>query len=172
MKTYREFITEAKRMRVLRTAHYTKPEHKEKILQHGFGPSRSGKYHPRDTENTVYTTPSSRIGKDYGKSRVNLKLINPKIHKTAPRKDYFDKYQQASETERRKMKVPDEHSKELISRGAKVVKVPDAHHTERVKGSYVMVDKNLANRSISKNAPPTIRAKDKPQRTKTQPKKK
>jgi hypothetical protein len=35
-----------------------------------------------------------------------------------------------------------------------------------------MVDKDVANKSISKNAPPTIRAKGKPQRTKTQPKKK
>ena len=165
MKTFKEFITEAQRLRVLRTAHYTTPEAKEKIMSQGFGPSRSGVYRPRGSENTVYTTPSSRIGKDYGISRVNLTIVNPKVNRTASKGKYFDTYQQASEKQRAKMKQPEVHSKELISGGSKVVSVPDAHtDSDKKPGSYIMVDKDLANKSISKNPQPTIRVTGKARR--------
>jgi hypothetical protein len=38
------------------------------------------------------------------------------------------------------------------------------------EGSYIMVDKDTANKSIDKNPPPTMRAKDKPKRTQIAPK--
>ena len=155
-----------KRMRVLNTAHYTSKENKEKILKHGFNRGSSGVYHPKDSENsneTIYTTPSSRIGKDYGKSRVNLRVVNPKINSTENRRGFHDKYSQAPEDQRKKLKNPQDHSKELIQKGAKIVRVPDAHHTN-VKGSYIMMDRDTANKSIVSNQTPTIKS-NKPSRS-------
>ena len=184
MKTFKEFILEARRMRVLRTAHYTTPENKEKILQTGFKPGRTGAYHPREDDyyhKTVYTTPSSRIGREYGKSRVNLSLVNPKVKTTTSKIKYKEKVKELSNkhsgeelVQKAKSLSPYYQSSEAIKKGEKIVKVPDAHHdmSGHHKGSYIMVDKDVANKSISKNPPPTIRAKGKPQRTKTQPKKK
>ena len=60
MKTFSEFLEEAKRVKVLRTAHYTSASNKENILKSGFTDSPStGTYHPDDNKTTVYTTPSS-----------------------------------------------------------------------------------------------------------------
>ena len=147
-----------KRMRVLNTAHYTTQENKEKILKHGFNRGSSGVYHPRDSENeTIYTTPSSRVGKDYGKSRVNLRVINPKIKSTENRRGFHAKYSQSSESERKSLRPPQEHSKELIKKGEKIVRIPDAHHTN-VKGSYIMVNRDTANKSIVSKRQPTMRA--------------
>jgi hypothetical protein len=39
------------------------------------------------------------------------------------------------------------------------------------RGSYIMVDKEVANKSIDRNPQPTIKSKDKKRRTQTQPKK-
>lgn len=50
MKTFNQFLDEAKRLKILRTAHYTTPERKEKIMSQGFKPRSTGAYHPRDTE--------------------------------------------------------------------------------------------------------------------------
>lgn len=150
----------SKQISVLRTAHYTNPGSKQKILSTGgFRPSDSrGVYHPRGHEDTVYTTPSSRIGKDYGSSRVNLKIVNPKIDRTESPKKYHDKYISSSEEGRKNLKVPQEHSKELISKGAKIVRVPDAHSASKSPGSYIMVDRELANKSIDPNPRQVIKA--------------
>jgi len=80
MKSYEEFILEAqKRVKVLRTAHYTSSSNKKGIQQSGFKDTPStGSYHPDNRKDIVYTTPSSRIGTDYGMSRVNLRVVNPK----------------------------------------------------------------------------------------------
>ena len=92
MKTFKEFIDEAKKMRVLRTSHYTSNDAKASIMRDGFKDSRStGAYHPDDTKRTVYTTPSSRVGRDYGHARVNLAIVNPTITKTNTPKQYKDK---------------------------------------------------------------------------------
>jgi hypothetical protein len=165
----------SKQISVLRTAHYTNPESKQKIhSMGGFRPSDSrGVYHPKGHEDTVYTTASSRIGKDYGSSRVNLKIVNPKIDRTESHRKYHDKYTSSSEQERKNLKVPQEHSKELIGKGSKIVRVPDAHSATKAPGSYIMVDRELANRSIDPNprqvikankpriAPPRLKNKDK-----------
>jgi hypothetical protein len=180
MKTFRQFITEAKRMRVLRTAHYTSRENKNSILKSGFKESpSSGTYHPEKTNKTVYTTPTPRVGNDYGYSRVNLKFVNPKVKNTIShkksrekKKELLQKYEGEELMKRAKKVSPIQQSREYIKKGHKIVRVPDAHNAgaKAGKGSYIMVDIDTANKNISKNAPPTIRAKDKPQRTKTQPK--
>ena len=61
--------------------------------------------------------------------------------------------------------------------GAKIVKVPKAHggfipREGQPQGSYIMVDKDVANKSIDKNPQPTMRAKGKQRRTKIRPKRK
>jgi len=79
-KTYKDFIDEARRMKVLRTSHYTSKEGKDSILRSGFRESpSSGTYHPEGGKRTVYTTPSHKVGKDYGRHRVNLSIVNPNV---------------------------------------------------------------------------------------------
>jgi len=181
MKTFQEFIAEAKRIKILRTAHYTTPERRDKILQQGFKSQGTGKYHPRDDDGhkhpTIYTTPSSRVGADYGKARVNLKLVNPKVHTTAMSQSEYDKKNKtSSDDEKKKLINPIDDSRDAIKKGSKVTRVKDAHQLGymlgKARGSYVMVDRETANKSIDKNPSPTMRAKGKDRRTQTQPKKK
>jgi hypothetical protein len=181
MKTFQEFITEAKKIKILRTAHYTTPEGRDKILQQGFKPQGTGKYHPRDDDgnkySTVYTTPSSRVGSDYGNARVNLKLVNPRVHTTAiSGSEHHKKFKTSSDDEKKKLINPIDDSSDAIKKGSKVTRVKDAHQpgyiSGEARGSYVMVDRETANKSIDKNPPPTLKAKSKPRRVQTQPKKK
>ena len=70
---------------------------------------------------------------------------------------------------------PRKQSKSAIESGKKIVRVPDAHENPMRKvprGSYIMVDKEVANKSIDKNPQPTMRASDKPKRRRTAPKRK
>ena len=182
MKTYTQFIEEARSMRVLRTKHYTSPENKKEIMTKGFKDSpSSGTYHPQG-KSVVYTTPSSRVGNDYGTRPVSLKIVNPKIHSTDSPKNYRSKLKSwmrdASDEDLVKDKNrptdPRKQSKSAIESGKKIVRVPDAHENPLRKvprGSYIMMDKDTANKSIDHNPQPTMRAKGKERRTKTQPKK-
>jgi hypothetical protein len=182
MKTYTQFIEEARRMKVLRTKHYTSPENKKEIMNTGFKDSpSSGTYHPQG-KSVVYTTPSSRVGNDYGTRPVSLKIVNPKIHSTDSPKNYRSKLKSwmrdASDEDLVKDKNrptdPRKQSKSAIESGKKIVRVPDAHENplrKVPKGSYIMMDKETANKSIDRNPQPTMRAKGKQRRTKTQPKK-
>lgn len=181
-KTFEEFINEARRMRVLRTAHYTSPENKKEIMTKGFKDSpSSGTYHPQG-KSVVYTTPSSRVGNDYGTRPVNLRIVNPKIHSTDSPKGYRSKLKSwmrdASDEDLVKDKNrptdPRKQSKSAIESGKKIVRVPNAHENPMRKvprGSYIMVNKEVANKSIDRNPQPTIKSKDKKRRTQTQPKK-
>jgi len=183
-KTFEQFILEAKRIKVLRTAHYTSASNKNEIMRSGFKDSPStGTYHPDDRKGIVYTTPSSRVGNDYGSSRVSMRMVNPKVTKTDSPKGYRSKLKSwmrdasdediVSDTNR--PTDPRKQSKSAIESGKKIVRVPDAHENplrKVPKGSYIMLDKEVANKSIDKNPQPTIRAKDKAQRSKTQPKRK
>lgn len=185
MKTYSQFIIEAqRRMRVLRTAHYTTASNKNEILKSGFKDSpSSGSYHPDDRKGIVYTTPSSRVGTDYGSSRVNLKMVNPKVTHTDSPRDFgknIKKWVASSSEEdltanKGKPTSAVDQARSAFKKGAKVVRVPDAHggfvpKEGNPRGSYVMMDKDTANKSIDKNPSPTMRAKGKGRRTKTQPK--
>jgi hypothetical protein len=179
------FITEAKRrMRVLRTAHYTTASNKENILRSGFKDSPStGTYHPDERKDIVYTTPSSRVGSDYSTSRVNLKIVNPNVTSTDSPRDFGPKIRQwmasasdeeIANKEGKPISAPDQ-AKSAFKRGDKVVRVPDAHggfvpKEGQPRGSYIVVDKETANKSIDKNPSPTVRAKNKERRTKTSPK--
>lgn len=184
MKTYSLFIEEArKRMTVLRTAHYTSSTNKENILKSGFKDSPStGTYHPDNHKRTVYTTPSSRVGSDYGHSRVNLKIVNPKIQKTNSPETYRQKVKDlvmkhdGDDLQKRAKEIsPIQQSRRAIEQGHPVVKVPRAHGgfhpTEgKPQGSYIMVDRDVANKSIDRNPSPTIKS-NKPRRTNIRPKK-
>lgn len=182
MKTFEQFIEEARRVRVLRTAHYTSRENKDKILKSGFRQSpSSGTYHPKDTTRTVYTTPSSRVGRDYGHSRVDLAIVNPKVKTVnsfknyrVQKRDIITNAESGEEVGEKIRKLsPIQQSKDAITQGHKVVRVKDAHNAgaKPGKGSYIMVDLDTANRSVSKN-PPVIQNKNKPRRIATQVKKK
>jgi hypothetical protein len=184
-KTFREFLEEAKRMRVLRTAHYTSRSNKSEIMRGGFKDSPStGSYHPDNRKDIVYTTPSSRVGTDYGYSRVNLRLVNPKVTSTDSPRDFGKniKSWMASSSiddindKKGKPTSSVDQAKAAFQKGDKVVRVPNAHggftpREGQVQGSYIMIDKDTANKSIDRNPQPTIRAKGKERRTKTQPKK-
>jgi hypothetical protein len=182
MKTFQEFLEEAKRVRVLRTKHYTTPENKKEIMDKGFKDSpSSGTYHPKG-KSVVYTTPSSRVGNDYGTRPVSLRIVNPKTHSTDSPKGYRSKLKSWMRDvsdddlvkDKNRPKDPRKQSKSAIESGKKIVRVPDAHENPLRKvprGSYIMVDKEVANKSIDKNPQPTMRAKDKAKRSKTQPKK-
>ncbi len=186
MKTFSEFIAEAKRMKILRTAHYTSASNKNEILKSGFRDSPStGSYHPDERKDIVYTTPSSRVGSDYGYRRVDMKIVNPKMTHTDSPRDFgknIKKWMASSSIEdinNKKGKptsAPDQ-AKSAFKQGAKVVRVPNAHggftpKPNQAQGSYIMVDKETANKSIDRNPSPTFKAKGKTRRTQTQPKRK
>jgi len=183
MKTFQEFIDEARRIRVLRTAHYTSRSDKEKIMKSGFKDLPStGTYHPDDRKGIVYTTPSSRVGSDYGGSRVNLRLINPKMKSTDSPRDFgknIKSWMASASIEdindkKGKPTSAVDQARSAFKKGTKVVRVPNAHggftpKPGKAQGSYIMMDKDVANKSIDKNPPPTVKAKDKAKRSKTQP---
>ena len=184
MKTFSEFVAEARRMRILRTAHYTSASNKENILRSGFKDSPStGTYHPDERKDIVYTTPSSRVGSDYHPhSRVNLKLINPKVTSTDSPRDFgknIKNWMKSSSIEdinskKGKPTSASDQARAAFKQGAKVVRVPNAHggftpKPGQAQGSYIMMDKETANRSIDRNPSPTFKAKNKPKRTQTQP---
>ncbi len=184
-KTFQEFIDEARRMRVLRTAHYTDRSTKRSMLDQGLrsGTRSDGTYHDQGM-NVLYTTPSSRVGSDYGTERVNFKLVNPKVTRINSPKTYGsrlkDWMRNASDDDLAKNQNRPEdsfkQSRREIRGGAKVLHIPDAHggHDEPKKGnkgSYILLDKEVANKSIDRNPQPIIRSKDKKRRTKTQLKK-
>ena len=185
MKIFSEFIDEARRMRVLRTAHYNDSSAVRDIHDTGFrqGTRSDGTYHDKGM-NVVYTTPSSRVGADYGSKRVHFKLVNPKVTNIDSPKNYGkrikDWMRDSSDddlaNDRNHPKDSFKQSREAIRGGSKVIRVPDAHggHDEPKKGnrgSYILLDKEVANKSIDRNPSPTVRSKDKKRRTQTQPKK-
>lgn len=185
MKTFSEFITEARRMRVLRTAHYTTASNKSEIMRSGFRDSPStGSYHPDERKDIVYTTPSSRVGSDYSHSRVNLKVVNPKVTSTDSPRDFGKKIkswmssasdEDIADKKGKPTSAPDQ-AKSAFKQGVKIVRVPDAHggfvpKEGQPRGSYIMMDKETANKSIDKTPSRTMRAKGKIRRSKTQPKK-
>lgn len=171
MKTFSEFLSEAKRrMRILRTSHYTSNSNKANIHNNGFHGSHSGTYHPEGHKNTVYTTPSSRVGNDYGHARIPLKIVNPKMKSTGSPDEYKKKIKDIvmnhKDTDEKSIQLkakeasPFQQAREHIKKGEKIVRVPDAHENRRGgRGSYIMIDKDLANKSIDKNPQPTIRKK-------------
>jgi hypothetical protein len=185
MKTFSEFLEEAKRMKVLRTAHYTSASNKDEIMRSGFKDSPStGTYHPDDRKGIVYTTPSSRVGSDYGSSRVNLKIVNPKMTSTDSPRDFGKNIRNWVASSSKEDLAADkgkptssvDQARSAFKKGEKVVRVPNAHggftpREGQAQGSYVMMDKDTANKSIDRNPSPTLRAKGKGRRTKTQPKK-
>ena len=184
MKTFSQFIEEARRVRVLRTAHYTTASNKDKILRSGFQDSpSSGTYHPDDRKGIVYTTPSSRVGSDYGYSRVNLRLVNPKMKSTDSPRDFgknIKNWMNTSSIEdindkKGKPTSAVDQSRSAFKQGEKVVRVPNAHggftpREGQAQGSYVMMDKDTANRSIDRNPQPKVKAKGKARRTQIKPK--
>jgi hypothetical protein len=184
MITFSEFLDEARRMRVLRTAHYTTASNKDEIMRSGFRDSPStGTYHPDERKDIVYTTPSSRVGSDYSHSRVNLKLVNPDVVNTDSPRDFGKKIkswmssasdEDIADKKDKPTSAPDQ-AKAAFKQGAKVVRVPNAHggftpREGQPEGSYIMMDKETANKSIDKTPSRTMRAKGKEKRTKTQPK--
>lgn len=185
-KTYAQFIAETRRIRVLRTAHYTSPSNKNEILKSGFKDSPStGAYHPDDRKGIVYTTPSSRVGSDYGGSRVNLKLVNPKMTNTDSPRNFGKNIKKwmasASDddlvTDRGRPTSSVDQARSAFKQGEKIVRVPNAHggftpRPRQAQGSYIMMDKDVANKSIDRNPSPTIKAKNKQKVTNTQIKKK
>lgn len=183
MKTFREFIAETKRMRVLNTAHYTSKEKKDQYLKKGIPDNSYERTYNPPGSKVVYATPSAKVGKEYGSHRVNFRIVNPKVVKTDSPRGYGHRLKNWMKTatdqelanDTNRPARPENQSKEAISKGAKVVKIPDAHKNPGapdIRGNYHVIDRKLANKSISKNPPPTIRAKGKPRRTKTQPKRK
>lgn len=182
MKTYQQFLEESsKRIKVLRTKHYTTPQNQNEILQKGFRDSPSlGTYHPQG-KSVVYTTPVSRVGTDYGTRPVSLRIVNPRVYSTDSPKDYRSKLKSwmrnASDedlvADKNRPVDPRKQAKSAIEKGEKIVRVPDAHENPMRKvprGSYIMVDKDIANKSIDRNPRPTITATNKPKRTRTSPK--
>lgn len=181
MKTFQEFIEEAKRIRVLRTSHYTSASSKDEILRSGFKDSPStGTYHPDDRKGIVYTTPSSRVGSDYGGSRVNLKLVNPKVKSTDSPRDFGKNIKNwmasaSDEDIANKKGKPTssvDQAKAAFKKGEKVVRVPNAHggftpRPGQAQGSYVMMDKDTANKSIDRTPSRMLKARGKERVTKT-----
>lgn len=184
MKTFRQFIEEAKRIKVLRTAHYTSSSNKNEILRSGFKDSPStGTYHPDDRKGIVYTTPSSRVGSDYHQSRVNLRVVNPKVKSTDSPRDFGKNIKQwmssaSDEDIANKKGKPTsavDQARSAFKQGEKIVRVPNAHggftpKPGQAQGSYIMMDKEVANKSIDKNPSPTMRAKGKDRKTQVKPK--
>lgn len=180
-KTFEQFIDEARRMRVLRTAHYNTASAVRDIHDTGFrqGTRSDGAYHDKGM-NVLYTTPSSRVGSDYGYRRVNFKLVNPQVTTIDSPKNYGkrlkDWMRNSSDddlvNDRNRPKDSFKQSREAIRGGSKVIRIPDAHggHDEPKKGnrgSYIILDKDVANKSIDRNPRPTIKSTGKRRKIKT-----
>lgn len=168
MKTFNSFIQEAdQKIRVLRTTHYTNNDSKSKIMSGGFKDSSStGAYHPDDMKRTVYTTPDSRVGSDYGHARVNIRIVNPKIKNTLSHGEYSKKVRElvlntdGEDLQRKARELsPVQQARNAIKQGHSIVRVPDAHKAGpgAGKGSYIMIDKDTANKNIVSNTHPIIR---------------
>ena len=184
MKTYQEFLEESQRIKILRTAHYTDPSTKRSMLDQGLrsGTRSDGTYHDKGM-NVLYTTPSSRVGYDYGTKRVNFKLVNPKVTSIDSPKTYgknvMNWMRNSSDddlvNDRNRPQDPFKQSRSAIRGGARILRVPDAHGgydqpRKGNSGSYIILDKDTANKSIDRNPQPTIKASNKPKRTLTAPK--
>jgi len=171
-KSFDVFIEEAtKRIRVLNTAHYTSASNKANILKSGFRDSPStGAYHPDTNKRTVYTSPHASVGKTYGHSRVNIRIVNPKVKNTNSFKNYKNQIKDivmnrdGEDLQNKARQIsPVQQSKRNIEAGHSIVRVPDAHSQFNPKSrrtSYIMIDKDVANKNINRNpVNPTIRKK-------------
>ena len=131
MRTFKEFLEEAKRMRVLNLIHSTSRDNKKRIQDSGFKDSPStGSY-----GQGVYTSPSRRVTRDYGHADVNLRIVNPKVHSTDSPKQFRTKMRNwvknSSDEDlvkgKNKPVDPRKQAKAAIESGKKIVRVPDAH---------------------------------------------
>lgn len=167
MKTYKEFIIEARRrMRVLNTTHYTSGDSANSIRSSGFRRSPSdGAYHSSEHD-VVYTTPSRQVGGEYGHAKIPLRIVNPRLTRTKSPKQHGPDMKHWVSTasdddlvaDRNKPKTAYDQAKSALSKGSNVVFVPDAHggpFETKNRGPYVVVDRNKANKSIVRT--PNIR---------------
>jgi len=150
MKTFQEFIAEAKRLKLYTLHHGTSPEVKKSIQKSGFKNSPDGAYGPG-----VYSSTNRRISNVSGDSTITMRVPAKKV-KTKDVKsgtDVLDKDNSA-------VRVPNAGTRTSAYRNLKGEK------------NFVVLDKDVANRHTVKNPQPTMRASDKSRRTQTQPKKK
>jgi hypothetical protein len=170
------YIIEARRkkrqLRILHTAHYTSPSTRNDILQHGLRPgTRSdGAYHDKGMS-VLYTTPSPGVGADYGTAAVHFKVMNPRVTRIDSPKTYGarlkDWMRNSSDDDlvsnKNRPQTSYDQARNAIRSGAKVIRVPDAHGApyeempKERRGDYVILDKDVANRSIDRNPRPVIR---------------
>jgi hypothetical protein len=176
-RTFESFMNEARRFRTRTLIHSTSRDSKAKIHDKGFTDSQSSGSYGQG----VYTAPSRRITRDYGHSDVTIRIPAKGVHKVDSQKNYNKKIQhwaKHSDMNDTDSPVPPERaSKEALKSGAKAVKVPGAHaitnkDKDDPKGSYVILNKDYADKHIVKNPAPTMKNKSGGRITKTQPKKK
>jgi hypothetical protein len=177
MKTFQEFISEAKRIKFHTVYHGTTPENKKKIVSSGFKePGETGGY-----GKGVYGSTNRNVARDYSSSagtkstegdRGIVQVRVPAKHMTNFKKN--DTSTHVSSTE--KMKQPETKAvrvKNAALRGElrKPVKPEQrygsAGHDE--SGDYVIMKHDYASGKIVKNPSPILKS-GKEKRTKTQPK--
>lgn len=180
MKTFQEFIAEAKRLKFHTVYHGTTPENKKKIVSGGFKePGETGGY-----GKGVYGSTNKNVARDYSSSagtqssegdRGIVTVRIPAKHMTNIKNK--DSSTHTSSTE--KMKEPATKAvrvKNAALRGElrKPVKpgkkYGSAGHDE--SGDYVIMKHDYASGKVVKNPQPTMRASGKSRRTQTQSKKK
>jgi len=150
MKTFQEFIAEAKRLKLHTLHHGTSPEGKKSIQKTGLKKSIDGAYGPG-----VYSSSNRRISNVHGDSTITMKVPAKKV-KT---KDV-------------------ESGTDALDKDNSVVRIPNAgtitsaYRNLKGKKDFVVLDQDVANKHIVKNPQPTMRASNKSRRTQTQPKKK
>lgn len=154
MKTFQEFIAEAKRIKFYTLHHGTSPEAKKSIQQSGFRNSGSaGAYGPG-----VYTSTNRRVANVHGSSTITMRVPAKKV-KTMD------------------IKPKSQSGTNALDKGETAVRIPNAgtrtsaYRNLKGKKHFVVVDKDVANKNIVKNPSPTLKS-GKEKRTKTQPKKK
>jgi hypothetical protein len=109
--------------------------------------------------------------------------VNPKVIKTDSPRDFgknIKRWMSSASDEdiankKGKPTSSVDQAKAAFKKGDKIVRVPNAHggftpKEGQAQGSYVMMDKDVANKSIDRTPSRTMRSKGKERRTKTQPK--
>jgi hypothetical protein len=153
MKTFQEFIAEAKRLRFTRVYHGTSKSNADKIKSGGFKDSEHGVY-----GSGVYTSTSRNVARRYsrdaGASSGQHNVDSGVVSSLIPSKKVKTIRQSSPESQEGRNR-----SKELRQSGQPAVRVKNAatgHETAKPGGGYekesdyVIVDPNTANKGIEK----------------------
>jgi hypothetical protein len=177
MKTFQEFIVEAeKRIRVSTRYHGTTQSRADSIKSSGFKGAEGSLGHG------VYSTSSKKSARFHANRHSNdsdkpaiiqLKsVISKKKNHHIHARNIYDKFPSKDPLKKDVAKRVKDRAQSHLKRGKDVTVTNITDKKGKAIGTEVIQSPEKATKDIVKNPQPTIKAKNKSQRTKTQPKKK